>query len=774
MFFQHTILRRSVVSAGVIVMLSLTAFLAVKPRLLDDVHFSRAVYDRNGKLLRLTTARDQQYRLYTPLLAISPALRDAVLLHEDQYFYRHPGVNPVALVRAAIHSLGSGRRIGASTITMQLARIKSGLNSRHIPGKILQILCALRLELHYSKDELLTAYLNLASYGGNIEGIGAASLIYFHAEPAKLTLPQALTLAVIPQSPARRRPDAHNPAKPALIAARNRLFTRWLAMNPDAADQKLFFNLPLASYARDDLPFHAPHLANSLLAQNRAQTQIHTTIDLSAQRMLDEMLRRYVADRREIGINNASALLVDTRNMEVLVSIGSARFSSTVISGQVDGTRAKRSPGSTLKPFVYALALDQGLVHPQSVLGDAPTSFGSANPENFDRNFRGPVSAHDALRFSRNIPAMKLAAQLHDPDFYEFLHTTGIGGLRAKKDYGLALVLGGVEVTMRELAALYAALANDGMLRPLVFQRGETDGMASSSRQLFSPEASFMVLDMLRDTPRPYQAVDSTPVYWKTGTSNGFHDAWTAGIFGPYALVVWVGNFNGKNNPALIGIRTAAPLFFAMVDALRGYSPMTDKVGLKAAQLRLRRVQVCATTGDLDLTGCPAVTRTWFIPGVSPIQGHNVYRRILIDTKTGHRACRSAPGVTVTRTFEVWPSDLQQTLRRAGMTPNSMPPWQEGCEDKEVNGQKPVITSPVAQVAYHVRREADQGEAIGLEATADGSVRELHWFAGQRYLGKSSPNASLDWRPLPGRYDVRVVDDYGRSGRVKVQVVLAP
>lgn len=753
-------------------LLSLTAFLAVRPHLLDDVDFSRAIYDRSEKLLRLTTAHDQQYRLYTPLDVIAPALRAAVLLHEDQYFYQHPGVNPAALVRATLQSLARGRRIGASTITMQLARIKNGLNSRHVVGKLLQILCALRLELHYSKDELLTAYLNLVSYGGNIEGVGAASLIYFHAEPSALTLPQALTLAVIPQSPARRRPDAHNPAKPALIAARNRLFARWLAVNPDAVDQKPYFNLPLASYARSGLPFAAPHLANNLLARYPAQAQIRTTIDMSMQRMLEGMLRRYVADRREVGINNASALLVDTRNMEVLASIGSAHFSSAAINGQVDGTRAKRSPGSALKPFIYALALDQGLVHPQSVLGDAPTSFGSANPENFDRDFRGPVSAHDALRFSRNIPAMKLAAQLRGPDLYEFLQQAGIRGLRPQKDYGLSLVLGSAEVTMRELATLYTALANDGVMRPLVFQRSVEE--AASSRTLLSPEASFMVLDMMRDTPRPYQAAGDVPVYWKTGTSNGFHDAWTAGIFGPYVLVVWVGNFNGKNNPALIGIRTAAPLFFTIVDALRNGTPVTDRIGPKARQLRLRRVRVCATTGDLDLTGCPSVTQTWFIPGVSPIQNHNVYRRILVDAKTGLRACRDNPGITVPSVIEVWPSDLQQTLRRAGLFLKPMPAWNKGCGAQETDGQSPVITSPVAQGAYQVHQDMEQNAAISLEATTDGGARELHWFAGRRYLGKSVPHTPLTWRPSPGRYVVRVVDDAGRSDRVRVQVVLAP
>lgn len=765
------ILRRCGLSAGVVLLLGLVTFLAIKPPLLEDVRFSRAVFDRDGILLRLTTAPDQQYRLFTPLNAIAPSLRAAVLLHEDQYFYRHPGINPAALLRAALQTFLGGRRIGASTITMQLARIKSGISSHTVFGKLMQIVGALRLELHFSKDELLAAYLNLASYGGNIDGVGAASRIYFHADPASLTLPQALTLAVIPQSPARRTPDAHDAAKPGLIAARNRLFARWLEAYPTAADQKLYFTLPLASYARSDLPFAAPHLVSNMLEHYPEQAQIHTTVEAMVQRLMEDILRRYVVDRREVGINNAAALLVDTRSMEVLASIGSANFRNIAIGGQVDGTRAKRSPGSALKPFIYALAMDQGLIHPQSVLGDAPASFGSYAPDNFDRDFRGPISAHDALRLSRNIPAMKLAAQLHGPDFYEFLQRAEIRGLRAKQDYGLSLVLGGAEVTMRELAMLYAALANDGVMRPLVFQHAASDIM--SPQRLLSPEASFMTLDMLRDTPRPFQVVNAPPVYWKTGTSNGFHDAWTAGIFGHFAMVVWIGNFNGKNNPALVGVRTAAPLFFALIDALHDQLPINDVIAEKAARLNLRRTAVCATTGDLDLTGCPSVTATWFIPGVSPIQHHDVYREILVDLKTGLRACHAVPGMTATKMIEVWPSDLQQTLRHAGISATPIPAWQVGCVGATTTGQKPVITSPMARVAYQVRPESDRGEAIILNATADGGAHELHWFAGQRYLGRSTPSVPFSWHPTPGRYVVRVVDEAGRSDRVKVQVVLA-
>lgn len=763
----------SIKAMSIIATIIILAFLAWKPPLLENVKFSRAVFDRSGELLRLTISQDEKYRLFVPLKDISPLVKDAVLLHEDQYFYSHLGVNPVSLVRAFVMSyISRSRKIGASTITMQLARIKYGIHSHRFTGKLWQLARALQFELHYSKDELLEAYLNLVPYGYNIEGVGAASFIYLQKKPFELTLPESITLAVIPQNPNKRKPEHANPSKPALIEARNRLFNRWLAIHPESQDQSPFFTLPLATYGIDHLPFSAPHFVVNLLSKYKDYPQINSSLNLDTQILLEEILRKYVGDHSQIGINNASALLVDTRTMQVISSIGSADFFNKAISGQVDGTKAKRSPGSVLKPFIYALAFDQGLIHPLSVLGDAPTNFGSYSPDNFDRDFRGPISARDALRLSRNIPAIKLASQLRSPDLYGFFNQAGISGLRKQSDYGLSLVLGSVEVTMRELAQLYSMLANDGKKQNLVFLTDNQE--TTKGEQLLSPETSFMTLDILHDTPRPHISTSSNDVYWKTGTSNGFHDAWTAGIFGHYALVVWVGNFNGKSNQALVGVRSAAPLFFAMIDAVSEKEPQAELIASKADMLNLRNIDVCATTGDLSLEGCPALASTWFIPGKSPIHKQNVYRKVLVNTVTGNRACNVKDGVTEYRTFEVWPSDLQQALQKAGIRKQMLPPQDKDCDNSFVKteGQVPVITSPQASVKYHVRVQDNDADAIPLTATSDGDVQLLHWFVDNQYFGKSPPGESLQWRPKPGRYNVRVVDDRGRAANTNMLVSL--
>lgn len=756
------------ITAGLL-LVSLGGFLATKPSLLEEVPFSRAVFDNKDRLLRLTLAQDEQYRLYVPLDKISPRLRDAVLLHEDRYFYNHFGVNPAAMMRAFWQTYVAGaRRVGASTLSMQVARLRFRIHSRHLPGKLWQMLRALQLELHYSKDELLEAYFNLAPYGYNVEGIGAASLIYFHKTPDHLSLPEALTLAVVPQSPARRRPSTNNLA---LREARNRLWQRWQETHPQDKTHSLFFTLPLAVYNVNDLPKEAPHFSNFLLAKEKTR-QIHTTLDLDIQQNMERVLTASVRDMADIGIHNASALLVDVRNMQVVASIGSADFNNKAIHGQVDGTRARRSPGSALKPFIYALAFQQGLIHPYSILADAPKSFGSYAPDNFDRDFRGPIPAAEALRMSRNVPAIQLASNLKKTSFYELLQMAGIGKLQTEKEYGLSLVLGGAEVTMQEMAMLYAMLANSGRLQPLLFEQGKKP---ANGKRLLSAEASFLTLDALRDTVRPPNASHNSVAYWKTGTSNGFHDAWTAGVFGHYVLVVWVGNFNGNGNPSLIGVRAAAPLFFQLIDVVRQRDTQNeDIVTAQIPHVKIRRIMLCASTGDMNIKNCPSIVNSWFIPGVSPIREQNILRNFLINNETGKRACQFDAVKTSYQAFEVWPSDLKRVLDRTGIYKNPLPQWEEGCvPSAQQAGEPPRILSPLPNIAYQFHVGASLGNKIPFKAAADGEVKTLHWFVNKRYIGVSQPDVPLLWDAEPGNFRVSVVDDHGHSAHVNIAVQIS-
>jgi len=737
---------------------------------------SVAVYDANGQLLRLTLAADERYRLWLPLEQIAPEVVEAFLLQEDRWFYQHPGINPVALARGAWRTYAvSGPRQGGSTITMQLARLLDRTNTRTVGGKLRQIASAVALEAGYSKREILEAYLNLVPYGANVEGVAAASLIHFAKPTRALALPETLTLAVIPQSPARRA-LGRTPVD-ASVQARLRLFTRWVARHPGAEPQHGLMALALNLRGTAELPFLAPHAVNAVLTRDAAANgvrEIQSTLDLRLQRTLERQVRRYVERSRRVGIENATALLIDTRSMEVKAVVGSADFFNAAIGGQVNGTQAKRSPGSTLKPFIYALAMDQGLIHPLSVLKDAPTAFGPFSPENFDGGFVGPIAARDALIRSRNVPAVGLASRLSSPTLYEFLKRAGVSKLAPEKHYGLALALGGGDVTMEELVTLYGTLANRGVWKPLRYQAAEPE---SDGVRLLSEEASFMTLDILRDNPRPegvmVGARTRVPVAWKTGTSWGFRDAWSAGIFGPYVLAVWVGNFSGEGNPAFVGLQAAAPLFFQIVDAIAA-----EQRDLQAPAFRspanLARVEVCAASGDLPNVWCPLRATTWYVPGRSPIRVSDVHRAVMVDTRTGRVACPPYDTAHVQQAvYEYWPSDLMKLFSQAGM-PRRTPPAGE-CAGSGAEGPAPAITAPVRGAAYVMRESQPERNVVPLAANADADVGTLYWFVNDSFVGTGKPGVAAAWHPAqPGRYLVRVVDEKGRADARELAVTAAP
>ena len=779
-----------------------------KPDLYGAISFSTLVLDRDGRPLKLVPAADGRYRLFTDIEDIAPVVRRATLLYEDRRFHAHHGVDLLALARAAWTTYARRTRVvGGSTITMQLARLRFDLNTRTIVGKLVQSARALQLERHYTKAEILEAYLNLAPYGGSIEGIGTASRVYFDKPAGALTLGEALALAVIPQNPTERFP-ARAEGRTELLAARERLLAVWMsgvggdadADADRAPDPEMVARARLAPKFRSParLPSHAPHFVRDHVPYDGA-SRIRTTLDLDLQDLIEARISEHVERRDRDGIENAAAMLVDTRRMEVLALVGSAEFFEASIAGQVNGVRARRSPGSTLKPLLYGLAMDAGLIHPMTLLEDAPRRYAAYTPENFDRGFLGPVFAREALVHSRNVPAVGLLADFGVERFRDWLDGAGVTNLRPADDYGLAMALGGGELTMEELTRLYAVLAGGGVWRDFTVVAGSLPG---TGRRLLSQESSFLVLDMLRDVPRPggpARGFDERPaIAWKTGTSFGFRDAWSVGVIGHYVLAVWVGNFDGSANPALVGREAAAPLFFAIADSLpvavgSGDSPTEARpwwavrdASLDApAGLNLRRVEVCATTGDLPGPHCPRTTRSWFIPGVSPIRVSSVYRAIDIDRRTGLRSCR--PGDHTERiVYEFWPSNLHGVFRRAGIAIRRPPPWAPACglDETSATGLAPRIRSPQRSLVYHAPAPGDEGVGVGVpvevegsvpfSAVVDGDARRMFWFVDQRLVATARPGERYFWTPRPGRFTVRVVDDLGRAAVETIRVRAFP
>jgi penicillin-binding protein 1C len=735
-----------------------TTWLALpKPSLTAGIDFSTRVRDRNGNVLRVTLTPDQKYRIWTPLRDISPSLITATVRFEDKYFARHPGVNPVPLLRATWNFACSGHpRAGASTITMQLARLRFHLHTRTLGGKLRQILYALELERHYSKNEILEAYLNLAPYGRNIEGVGAASEIYFGKTAARLSGPEAVALSLIPQSPTRRAlMDGRE--NEVLTAAQQRRSSR--SADPDAREM-------FRPEARPRTVLAAPHFVQGVLASKTDGPEITTTLDLSLQQMLERRVTDYIAQNRHRGIENTAALLIDFQTMEVLADVGSANFWNKEIQGQVDGTRRPRSPGSTLKPFVYALALDQGRIHPLTLLKDAPRSFGDYNPENFDREFLGPIRASDALARSRNVPAVTLASELAHPNLYEFLRDADVRLPHPESYYGLSLPLGGAEVTMEDLVRLYATLANGGRFQSL--RRFLHDPPAASQRML-SPEASFLTLEMLGQVPRPGMTfTDSNQraqVFWKTGTSHGFRDAWSVAVFDRYVLAVWVGNFDGRRNPAFVGRTGAAPLLFQMIDGLRSNRPSRSEPHLPPPGSNLKRVEFCSVSGQLPGPSCPHRTESWFIPGISPIATCDVHREVLVDTATGLRVDQDdGTRVLKREIYEFWSSDLLALFERAGVPRKLPPPFLPaiGSDLLARGGHPPRINLPANEMT--LSQTSPNMPGIPLRAETESGVRKLYWFADKTFIGACEAHEVLCWKPTPGVYQLTALDDHGRSG----------
>lgn len=750
------------------------------PKLSEGVLLSTAYYDKDGTLLRLTLTGDDRYRLWTPLEQMSPLLVEGIMRHEDRWFYYHPGFNLYSLGRGFwVSYVRGGHLQGGSTLTMQLARMYWKLNTRTPQGKVIQILRALQLELSYSKHDILEAYLNYAPYGRNIESVGAASLIYFNKQPTALTLPEALTLAVLPQSPSFRTDARTGVVGPALTQARNRLWRSWLEQHPADASFDALFQLPLVLRQPEQMPFLAPHFVEQLARMRRLNAEkgqkVVTTLDARLQRLVEGQVNAWITREQDRGIRNAAVLLVDTRDMGVRALVGSADYHNRQIQGQVNGMDAKRSPGSTLKPFIYALGLEQGILHPQTILKDVPASFGAYAPENFDRRFLGPLSATDALNYSRNIPAVSLAARLRQPNLYQFLQMAGISGMASEKHYGLSLVLGGGEVTGRELARLYAMLANRGEMKPL---RMEEAAPRNDAVRLLSQEASFVTLYMLSQHRRPGDTLAqrplTLPVYWKTGTSWGFRDAWSSGIFGPYVLVVWLGNFDGKGNNAFIGADAAAPLFFNIIDNIIAEYPDLKEPNFPRPT-NLRQVEVCLASGNLPTPWCQRRGKTWFIPGKSPISVDTVYRQVAIDKATGEAVCPPYdPDKVKMAVFEFWPSDLANVFALAGL-PKRTPPVAH-CKDSvsTVTGAAPRITSPLRSTTYTLRRETLSRTPIVLSAITDNDSDVVYWFADDVYLGNSASQRTIEWYPrASGRYRVRAIDDHGRADARTVSVEIS-
>lgn len=526
------------------------------PLVLDS---SVEVLDRNGVLLRAFQVEDGRWRLAVDPGAVDPAYLAMLIAYEDRRYLSHPGVDLRSLLRAAVQAAWNGRVVsGGSTLTMQVARLLEESGTGQVSGKLRQMRVALALERRLSKQQILGLYLSLAPFGGNLEGVRSATLAYFGKEPRRLTPAEVALLVAIPQSPEARRPDRHPDRAE---AARSRVLDRAMGAGLIDADQAAAARTESVPDHRRPVPALAPHMADRMRAADPAQRRHKLTLDARLQAQMETLAAEAVAARPEA--LQVAIVIADHRSGEVLASVGSAAYTGDARQGFVDMTSALRSPGSTLKPLIYALAFDEGLAHPETLLEDRPTSFGGYAPQNFDRTFHGTIRAREALQLSLNIPAVALTDAMGPARLLAGLRRAGVNPVIPGNQPGLAVALGGVGVTLNDMVQFYAALARGGVTLPL-----RVTGTGTEGGRLVSETAAWQVADILSGLPPPPGAPENRLAY-KTGTSYGHRDAWAIGFDGRHVIGVWMGRADGTPVPGAFGGELAAPVLFQAFNRLK-------------------------------------------------------------------------------------------------------------------------------------------------------------------------------------------------------------
>lgn len=713
---------------------------------------SGEMLDRSGRLVHAFLSDRQQWCFRRELREISPLLIKATLATEDQRFRLHPGIDPLAVLRAAWGNLTRRRVVsGASTLTMQVVKQGSG-DSSSLMGKARQALGALRLELRASKDEILTAYLNGAPYGLNLIGCEAAARRFFGKPASELSLAEAALLAGLPKAPTSLMPIYHPHAA---FKRRNHVLRRMFEERMISGDDFKRASAEPVTAAWHGFPTLAPHLAMRLRTLAGSSGRLTTTLDRDVQAMAEEAAREHV--RRYRGqIGNAAVVVLDAPSAAVLAHVGSADFFNRAEGGQVDVTRCGRSPGSALKPFTYALAMERDRLYPCETLLDDRADYGLFNPENMDRHYHGLVTAEAALRRSLNVPAILILERLGVDSLYQFLRELHFTTLRKPAEhYGLGLTLGSCEVRLEELAAAYAMLANLGQFRPLRFLASQPERPACPVLQRGTCLKIYESLEQA--FPREIydaggQAVSVTPrVCWKTGTSWGHHDAWTVAFNRQYVVAVWMGNNNAKPSPMLIGARSALPLAGRIFRAL----PPSSAPAWPSPGDELHEVRVCATSGlpasDWCLrTRAERLSRTQLLNRLCDMH----YPAQTTDTLNPIREDQVA---------ERWPAtakewDLANITRVLAPRPG---------DSGRHSGFS--ITAPVDKAEY-VLTGVPEGDRLRLASSADQQTT-LYWYLNDQFLGEAAPWNPLTLNLTPGHHKLVCMTPQGLCDQVRFEVI---
>ncbi len=730
----------------------------------DKVEYSTIITDSKGEVINAYLTSDQKWRMKTELEEISPLLRKTIIAKEDKYFYSHPGVNPFAVTRALFKNIFRMKRTsGASTITMQVARALEH-RKRNIFSKIAEMFRAFQLEWKYDKDEILQLYLNLVPYGGNIEGVKSASQLYFRKNPDHLSLAEITALSIIPNRPSSLVIGKNNDR---IIEERN----RWLRK---FASDKIFTAKEIEDALAEPLnatrgvvPHYIPHLSYKLKKQGGHI--IKTNIDLNTQLKTEKIVEDYIRAQRLRNIKNAAVVIIDNKTHKIITYAGSSNFNDTLDGGQVNGANALRQPGSTLKPLLYAMCFDEGLLTSKTIMTDVAVNYEGYAPENYDEKYNGYVTVEYALEHSLNIPAVKGLKMLGHEKLIQKLSTCNFKQIQKdQRKLGLSMILGGCGTTLEELTGLFAAFANNGVYISPSFIQSDT---IHRQTMVVSPASCFMINEILSKVNRPdfplnWTATERMPkIAWKTGTSYGRKDAWSIGYNKNYTIGVWTGNFSGVGVADLSGANIATPLLFKIFNTIDYDSDAEWFTQPEDCDIR----QVCSETGLVPAEHCSNRVTDYFIPLISSTQVCNNRQEIMIDPGEKISYCKScAPEAGYKKKwYKITEPDMQAWLEENHIGYEKIPAHNPDCE-LIFKGNAPVINSPVNGTEYLISKK--DPEPLQLVCKTANDVSKVYWYINNKFYKSCNAGEKQFFVPDEGPVKISCTDDKGRNRDIKITV----
>ncbi len=739
--------------------------------------FSAIVVAENGAPLRAFADKKGVWRYPVNIKDVSPRYLEALLGYEDRWFYYHPGVNPLALIRATGQLIFYRRLIsGGSTITMQVARLLDP-HSKTLKGKLKQMFRALQLEWHYSKDEILTIYLNTAPFGGPIEGVQAASYSYLGKPAKQLSYAEAALLAVLPQSPSRFRPDRHSQRA---TYARNKILKRLAHFNvwsQENVNDAFMEQVPSHFFPKPNI---APLLSRRLKSQALIDGIYKTTIEYELQNTLEGLLQNYIGQFPQN--TSAAVLIVENDSLEVKAYLGSADFNNNHRFGHVDMVKGQRSPGSTLKPFLYAIAMDEGLIHSESLLADVPQSFDGYKPGNFSGQINGPVSVTEALQKSLNIPAVFVLDKLSPHLFSNRLRNSGLAlKIPGSHTPNLTMILGGAATNLESLVSAYTMFGRKGIAGKLRYSTNSP----LFERRIISEDAAWIIKNILENTPRPGIINDSLiqhgsrKVAWKTGTSYGFRDAWAIGVTANHTIGVWLGRPDNTPSPGQYGAVTAAPLLFDIIDS---QLLTTQWQSSSNKPQNVSKIDICWPLGTAynpnDDNLCHQHRKAWIInnniPPTIPTDknGSSLKTKIWINPKTGKLANRTCNiEDLISKEIALWPTRVEPWINSRLLNKSEIPALDPSCNNSpQINNS--ILKIKGLEPDTIIKAPTNLTDMPFAAFSASGGKGTMYWIINEKLLKTTQNDESFIYHfTKKGTNSIAVIDDLGNHDRIIINVI---